>query len=344
MKHDPQHRSDMPAWLLEENAARTGKYRRNNEDELFLFRLNAHMEALEQAIPAPAEPPHPIILFFGLPRCGKTFFSQLVTHALDVGFPNNLAARFWRAPVHGLRLARILGITQSSDFQSDYGKTASLGDPHDFHYFWQHWLRIDTWSAEIEERAKRIDWPGLGAQLSRMSAFWDRPGIMKALDPAFLMKETVGCYPKALFVFLQRDYIDSAASLLKARDENFGDRSVWYGQVPPAADYERLKALDWHLQIGGHFRALLDVYERNIALLPERNFLRLDYAAVCRDPGAALTAIEDKCAALGTRPVRRTTPDPEIIRFSSGKGREDDLRLLAEGLAAFGLPERLERA
>jgi hypothetical protein len=256
-------------------------------------------------------------------------------------YPNNLTARFWRAPVHGMRLAKILGVEHIvTDFQSDYGKTSDLSDPHDFHYFWQHWFRMDAYPHDPRVKTAEIDWQGFGAQLRRMSTFWGRPGLMKAIEASFHMREVVAAYPQAVFVFIQRDLIDSAVSLLKGRRDNFGRADAWYGQVPPPEQFRELTDLPWHEQIGGQFKALLDMYEAQIAELPTRNILRLSYRALCEDPNAVMQLIAARCAEFGAPLVQRRSIDPADVRFSVGKGSEADLALLQEGLARFGLEAR----
>ena len=43
----------IPKWLFEENRLRKDGYRKDEGDELFLFRMNTHLEVLEQSLPAP---------------------------------------------------------------------------------------------------------------------------------------------------------------------------------------------------------------------------------------------------------------------------------------------------
>jgi hypothetical protein len=333
----------MPQWMLEENAARVGHYRKDASDEAFLFRLNADLAPLESSAFTAGAETRPIILFFGLPRCGKTFFSQMVSDHLDVGFPNNLSARFWRAPVVGLRLSRMLKVEQGSSFASDFGKTGGLGDIHDFHYFWHHWLKLDDLSEDARSRAARIDWQGLAAQLAHLSAYWARPGIMKAIDATLFMAEIRAVYPKVLFVFLERDPIDSAMSLLVAREKNFGTRDHWYGQMPPKDVVAALDGQPWHAQIAGQFRALLDLYEENLTRLPAENYLRLRYDAFCANPEAELERLRAACAVLGEAPAWRKRVDQEVVVPSSGKGKPEDIALMNSSLSAQRIPARLPK-
>ncbi len=330
------------AWLLEENASRTAAYRKDVATEEFLARLNAALQPFEETLPAPAAPTAPVLLFFGVPRCGKTFFSQLLTQGLDLGYVNNVAARFWRAPVTGMRLSRLLGLDHGeSAFESDYGKTGRLTDPHDFHYFWQHWLRIDRFPYDAQARRAVIDWDGFGAELRRMSAFWGRPGIFKAIDATWFMSEVVAAYPQAVFVYLERDPIDCACSLAKGRIDNYGTPERWYGQAPAPADYERLAGLPWPDQVAGQLRSLLDLFDAGLARLPARNVLRFRYDRVCTAPETVLEAVVERCGEFGAGVHRRPGAAPAAIRYSRHAGSEAHYDDLLRALARHGVPARL---
>jgi hypothetical protein len=334
--------SAIAAWLLEENASRSEAYRKDLATEIFLARLNAALQPFENTLPATKTPTAPIFLFFGLPRCGKTFFSQLLTQGLDLGYVNNLAARLWRAPVTGMRLARLLGLEHGpSAFESDYGKTTRLTDPHDFHYFWQHWLEIDRFPYDAELKRQAIDWSALGEQLRRMSAFWGRPALFKAIDATWFMTEIVAAYPQAIFVHLERDPIDCACSLAKGRLDNYGTLDHWYGQASAPADHARLVELPWHAQIAGQLRCLLELFSVGLARLPESNVLRFRYDLVCSDPESVLDAVMARCRAFGREAQRRRGTLPAAIRYSRHGNDEPLYGDLAAALERQGVPLRL---
>jgi len=146
----------LPNWLKDDNEKRTTEYARNISDEKFLYYLNEILA--KETIPITKRKSYPIIFFFGLPRCGKTFFSQMLVHALDLGYPDNIIAKFWKSPYFGIRLSRILqrSFDKSISFTSDFGKTANLFDPHDFAYYWQWLLRMDHFPYDPKPAKKKI--------------------------------------------------------------------------------------------------------------------------------------------------------------------------------------------
>jgi len=87
---------------------RRGAYAKEPSDEEFLRRLNEDLAEREQALYADVGVERPVVFVVGLPRSGTTLLSQLLAYCLDAGYVTNVAARFWLAPVHGIRLSRLL--------------------------------------------------------------------------------------------------------------------------------------------------------------------------------------------------------------------------------------------
>ena len=331
----------IPQWQLDENAKRTSSYKKSVADEVFLAELNELLENNQFLSTVEPTNAQPIILFFGIPRCGKTYFSQLVSNSLEIGWINNVTARFWRAPIVGLRLSDILNVPRGSDFQSDYGKTSQLGDLHDFHYFWHHWLNVHSFPYDPDTAVGEINWQGLSDILTQISSYWQRPGIMKAIDATYHMKRIADAYPQALFIYLQRDYIDSAKSLYKGRVDNFGDPNQWYGQAPLPHRYEPIRKLDWQLQIPAQLKYLVELFESQFNQLEEKNALRLSYRNICENPESALEKIVAKLSGLGGRITNRDKVDPTAIKFSTHSENDELGTLLAKGLKEFDLPIRI---
>src|SRR5438105_462788 len=93
-----------------EPQSRTDRFAKNALDECFLQALNG---VVSKAV-FPGSPnvrnstELPIIYLVGLPRSGTTLLSQLVSRQLEVGYINNLVARFWLRPSVGVRLSNAL--------------------------------------------------------------------------------------------------------------------------------------------------------------------------------------------------------------------------------------------
>lgn len=335
----------IPQWLLAENAKRSTAYRRDDADERFLYRLNDLLARHANDLDGPCDAsrdPHPVVFIIGVPRAGKTMLSQLLSFCLDVGYMDNLIARFWRAPVVGIRLSRMLRprTPEGATFESDYGKTRGPFGPHDFSYFWHHWLRMDTMPYDARAAAAEIDWPGLARELASITRAFDRTTVFKSPNPGYHVTGIANAYPRSLFLHLVRDPIDSAVSLMRGRRDNFGSLDEWYGQWP--IEHAHLLGLPWHEQIGGQLRALTDMFAAQFSALPDDRVMRIDYRDVCRTPGAVLDTIATRIHdAFGDDVARRAVPPASFPVSRHGDDVEEYDRLV-DGLDRFGLPARFE--
>ena len=275
---------ELPKWLQDDNNARNADYARNLNEENFLRELNEH---LRQSSPQFSDSiATPVLFFFGVPRCGKTFFSQMLNHYFDLGFPDNLVARFWRAPYYGIRLSQLLKnkFDTGSDFQSDFGKTKNLFDPHDFAYFWHEHLRKDSHPYDFENARDQIDWEKLQSQLAIFSQCFGKACLFKGVNPSYHMSLMARKIPNTFFIYLERDLIDSAVSLARARVKNYSDINHWYGQNPSPEVFERLKNLPWNEQIAGQFKWLTQHFEKELSTMSRDRYIRVSYKDFCDNP------------------------------------------------------------
>ncbi|MDZ7690388.1 MAG: sulfotransferase [Balneolaceae bacterium] len=212
------------------NEERSEQYRKPPEEEQFLEQLNDHLISLEQETYRDISPQFPFLFVIGPPRSGTTLLSQLVAHCLDVGYINNLAARFWKAPVTGIKFSRsVLDMNNISAFKSHYGATKQLADIHEFGYFWRHWLKKDSFkniknARQIEDH---IDWNGLQKTLGNMQAQFNKPMVFKNIFGSYHIPKLNDLLGQTLWLYIERDPLDTAISILKARQKYYrGSRQM----------------------------------------------------------------------------------------------------------------------
>ena len=92
---------------------RRGSYGRPRRRGLSFEGLNEYLRPRELELYRDREIEHALVFVVGLPRSGTTLLTQVLAYCLDAGYVNNFAARFWLAPVHGLRLSRLMRGTPS---------------------------------------------------------------------------------------------------------------------------------------------------------------------------------------------------------------------------------------
>lgn len=307
----------LPGWLLDDNKNRNKEYSRNVDDETFLRAMNAHL--VEDMPDFSGEINHPIIFFFGVPRCGKTFFSQLINHYFDLGYPDNLIARFWQAPFYGIKLSQILKskFNSSSDFTSDFGKTKNLFDPHDFAYFWHEHLLKESHPYDFQSAKQHINWKKLKNSLAVFSQSFGKACLFKGVNPSYHIAEFCNKIPNVFFVYLQRDLIDCSVSLARARVQNYGDIDHWFGQSPDPHEYERINKLPWTEQIVSQLNWLTDFYESQLTHVDPVKYCRVNYKDFCENPTSFFDHLQELIYNdSGLQLERKHDIEPDMLKFS----------------------------
>jgi hypothetical protein len=222
-----------------ENQFRSDAYRVDVHELAFLTELNDHLANLERELNEKvSESSDTLALLGGLQRSGTTLLYQLLARHCEVGYINNLIARFWKAPLAGVMLSRtIWGASPPvpADLTSDYGVTREIVGTHEFGYFWTHWLQLATTASHLltSEEAARVDWQGLASCLRKMSTIFARP---------LVLKNPVGCWnaswlfpvcPELRLIIVRRELFFVAQSTYLARKKRYGDARRWWSLKPP---------------------------------------------------------------------------------------------------------------
>jgi Sulfotransferase family len=320
------------------NDQRAAEFRKSEDDERFLLEVNRLLHNRELPLYTDAAPEHPCLFVVGLPRSGTTLASQILAHGLEVGYVTNLAARFWLAPVHGLRLSRmVLGRRPPGSFQSLYAATPDPGDIHEFGYFWREWLRKRTFQEIVDspQLEQHIDWRGLRNVVAAMQREAGSAMVFKNIHGGYHMRRLSEVLRAAVWLYVERDPCDVATSILDARTRYYGDRQAWWSYVPP--EYPQLEKLPWDRQIAGQVSFLRRHYERQLsALPPQGTAVRVSFEELTGSPRDVVRAVADRVeAAFGHRLATTLERVPERFETRSHRSREAERRLFTDLLATY---------
>ncbi|MFC2087477.1 sulfotransferase [Bacteroidota bacterium] len=283
--------------LSDLNKLRKEKYYKNPEEEGFLLHLNKYLQQKEISEYKENPEKHIWLFVFGLPRSGTTVLAQVLAHSFDVGFINNFMARFWLAPVMGIKLSQVIYNQQkSSSFESEYAGTSNIQDIHEFGYFWRYWLKKDKVAdyLDIKKTEKSIQWDNLRKTLLNIQATFDKSICMKNIFGAFHIEKFISILEKVIFIYIERDPLDNAISILEARKKFYADINTWWSIIPP--EFERLKNLSYMDQIAGQIYYLRKLYENQINKLGENHIIRIKYKDLCDEPEMVLQRIKQKAS------------------------------------------------
>lgn len=275
------------------NTQRRENYLKPPSDENFLAELNQELHAWEVSTYQDFPENYPSIFVFGVPRSGTTLLGQLVAYCFDVGYINNLSARFWLAPVSGIRLSKILlGDEKIARFESHYATTKGLSAIHEFGYFWRYWLKKESLADFVHAREYEhtLDWPLLKRTLLNIQHEFGKAVAFKNLFGAYHIERFLQLLDKSLFVYIERDPVDNAISILKAREKFYRDTRLWWSTVP--LEYEQLKDLPPLEQIGGQVYYLQQFYKRQFEAVSYERIVKITYQELCESPSQVLSKIQ----------------------------------------------------
>jgi hypothetical protein len=328
------------------NAARRGDKAKPEQTEGFLTGLNANLVGFEhQQYRDGLAVELPILFVIGPPRSGTTLAAQLLAYHLDSGYIDNIAARFWHAPLTGVKLSNaILAASPRPALGSDYGATAEPGGLHEFGYFWRNWLNKHTFAdiAQPERSAAGIDWRGLRRTLANLQHWFQRPLVFKNMLGSYHMAELQQSLGPVLFVEVRRDPLDTAVSILNARQTFYDNPQHWWSYAPP--EVEDLRGLDTKEQVAGQIHYLRRLFRHQANQWPgeECPVLAVEYEELCGDPIGFLERVRTSCQRLyGTAPALGSEP-PITLPCSRHHQAPEERRQFAELLERFEQRDPIE--
>jgi hypothetical protein len=282
--------------LTDFNILRKTEHQKSPANENFLSAFNNALDHFEHKQYKEYPEQHPTVFVTGSPRSGTTLMSQVIAHAFNIGFINNLSARFFKNPVSGIHFAQaVFGNRHQSDFSSVFASTKELSDIHEFGYFWRYWLKKESISDTL--RAKEIEpeiqWDDLKLTILNMHQAFGMGWACKNVLGAYHIEKFLSLLDKSVFVYIERNPVDSAISIYNARMKYYGDPSIWWSYIP--LEYNTIKDWDPIRQIAGQVFYLNQWYKHEIQRLNSPRILSVKYEDLCKNPHNIIQQIKETC-------------------------------------------------
>ena len=291
----------------------TSRFSKDQEFEKYLFLMNNALFSEEQLLYENREENLPTLHILGAPRSGTTLLSQIISSYLEVGYINNLIAAFWKAPLFGIQLSKkLLGRQYKSNFSSSFGRTHSIYEPHEFGYFWNYHLSYPDFLQRDNQHENSIDWQHLKNVFNNMTHGFEMPILFKSFLLGFHSHRFFKELQKTCFVYVRRNIIENAISILKVREVMLGNQSSWVSIKPK--QYEWLQNEDIYTQIIGQILFLEYEYLKQLSYIPATNKLIISYEDVCQSPLDFLEKVQRIMENQGTK---CSLADTKIDSFKS---------------------------
>ncbi len=311
-----------------------GRFTKDPAAEDFLARLNEALAESHARELSDREGAAPTLHVIGAPRTGTTLLTQLIAAHLDVAYIDHLAASFWRAPLYGLRLSRgLLGEDRQIGYRSEFGRTLDIAAPHEFGYFWRDLLGYrDMTEGQVGD--DDIDWALVRATLRSMTYDAAKPIVFKSFLFGLHLAAAQQAIPETCFVWVRRDRLATAMSILRFREDFAGSRDEWVSLRP--ASYEELRLLPRADQVVAQIDRIERSLLHQIEAVAGRNVLVVDYTRLCAEPTGVLCDVAGLLAANGSEVGLRSTPPGSFPAAGIGDPDDPDLAAVRAAIDAVG--------
>ena len=101
--------------------------------------------------------------------------------------------------------------------------------------------------------------------------------------------------PQARFIWIHREPIFVAQSILKAREDRFGDSTRWWSVRP--RDVARWRSRTPYEQVSHQIDDVTSAIDRGVAAVGPKHALHVEYDALVREPEIELRRVASFCGA-----------------------------------------------
>jgi hypothetical protein len=237
-------------------------------------------------------PAHPAVFIIGAPRTGSTIFYELVTNIYDVLYISNLNYLGFRNLFFSFWLSNSLFKNKPHNyFASSLGRTfdGGLKAPHEGDRFWYqfipkgiHYLELEDVKMKKVKKIKRI----INAIIHKYNKLF----VFKSMPAGLRLKIVKKLFPDAKFIFIKRNPVFVAQSIIKARIKYHGDENSWWSIKPK--NYNEIKDDKYYRQVVKQIYYIEKQIEEDKALFPSKNFLTVSYEELVQDLDQTLNKVE----------------------------------------------------
>lgn len=328
--------------MEQKSTERRKEHQRNESLETLLTSLNDTISGIVP--PVPQEPLRPLFIL-GAPRSGTTLCLQRLAMSGTFSYPSNFISRFWRAPFIGAMIQQMIA-DPDLDFRgelsdivpmlvgddSELGKTSGMVSTNEFWYFWRQFFPGDGDIGVDISRAKQSDFRLFRDHLAALSSVRNLPLAMKAMIVNHQVKHLAEALPEGLFVVLNRDPLQNAWSLLKARQKMYGNSATWYSFKTP--NKEALQHLSPHEQVIGQVLRIRKDLQAALFRIDPKRYIVVDYETLCERPNSVYSQVAALYKSFD-QPLLECEP-MVASAVSSPVIPEQDLELLLNALVVHG--------
>ncbi|MBN2292952.1 MAG: sulfotransferase [Pirellulales bacterium] len=281
---------------------------------------------LARVEPIPIQGP---IFIIGPPRSGTTLLYEALVHKLALTYLTNTHAYCYAAPALITRLlSRHIEATRRPQYRSSFGTIEGKFAPSECGNFWFQWFLpgpdVYTPSGMLEESTllsiRRI--------VSAIQFAGKAPIIFKTTYNSMRIGGILDVFPKACFLVCKRNPVDTAQSILRAREQLQGDVNSWLGVRP--REHKTITSEKPAIQVVDQIYFIEKQIEEDCKRFGSSAFLPVYYEKFCQNPRGTVEGIE---RFLHERNVMVEQRDALPKSFPCSTGRKVEPETYAEIVA-----------
>ena len=218
---------------------------------------------------------HQPVFIIGAPRTGSTILYQTITNQLDVLYVDNLVCKFYSNFFFGFWLSNKLFKQRAHNcFKSKHGSTKGLHAPSECGAFWYRWLPKDRHFIDYNDITDKMV-KEIKREIATIINYYNKPIVFKNLNTGQRMRLIQRCFPNAKFIFIKRDPLFTAQSILKAKRQiGLAANEFWSVMPPNVAKLKRYNSSEQVIKQIFYIEKQIVV---DAALFPQKNMLIMNY-------------------------------------------------------------------
>lgn len=287
------------------------------------WRADGYLHLIESVMRARSRPPvQPQLFIIGPPRTGTTLIYQYIVHRLSVAHFTNAVGRYPFAPCLVSYVQKRLWGSYVSDFKSQYGKVQNPLGPREAGGFWNRHFHSESYQqfGDISPQGVRT----LRHTIWCMQRIYNgAPFVNKNVKHLLRIPALREIFPECIFLVVERDLVDTALSLYRARQALLDGQDKWLSVRPP--NYETLKDLPPAEQVVRQLLSLREKLEEDISALNAENVVRVNYENFCDRPDYLIELLEPSFGKIAER-----NPAQDCFIRSERHPRTDEERALVQ--------------
>lgn len=234
---------------------------------------------------------HKPVFIIGAPRTGSTILYQTLTNQLDVLYVDNLVCKFHKNLFFGFWLSdKLFNQKVHNCFKSNHGDTSKYGfhAPSECGGFWYRWLPKDRHFIDFNDITDEMV-EQIRDEITAVINYFDKPLVFKNLNAGQRLRLLQKCFPEAKFIFVKRNPLFTAQSILKAKRRVMIEDDEFWSVMPH--NVEQLKKLNGYEQIVKQIYYLEKQIVQDSKLFDKKNFLTVNY----KELGESFEDTLEKC-------------------------------------------------